>query len=40
MTAWGLSKTLVSEATTGEISVTGGIVEMVNKEEGPDEYNK
>ncbi|WP_420026326.1 LPXTG cell wall anchor domain-containing protein, partial [Enterococcus mundtii] len=41
MTVWGLSKTIVAEATTGEITVTGKIGETVNKErEGTDEDKK
>lgn len=41
MAVWGLSKTIVAEATTGEITVTGKIGETVNKErEGTDEDKK
>lgn len=40
LTVWELSETVVAEATTGQVSVTGRIGETAKKEEEADDDNK
>ncbi|WP_429947372.1 LPXTG cell wall anchor domain-containing protein [Enterococcus sp. DIV1297f] len=40
LTVWELSETIVAEATTGQVTVTGRIGEPAKKEEEADDDNK
>ncbi|OTO26091.1 MULTISPECIES: LPXTG cell wall anchor domain-containing protein [unclassified Enterococcus] len=40
LTVWDLSETIVAEATTGQVTVTGRIGETAKKEEEADDDNK
>ncbi|MBO1123600.1 LPXTG cell wall anchor domain-containing protein [Enterococcus casseliflavus] len=40
LTVWELSETIVAEATTGQVTVTGRIGETAKKEEEADDDNK
>jgi LPXTG-motif cell wall-anchored protein len=40
LTVWDLSETVVAEATTGQVTVTGRIGETAKKEEEADDDNK
>ena len=40
LTVWNLSETIVTEATTGQVTVTGRIGETAKKEEEADDDNK
>lgn len=40
LTVWDLSETVVAEATTGQVTVTGRIGETAKKEEDADDDNK
>ena len=40
LTVWNLSESIVAEATTGQVSVTGRIGETVTQEEEADDDNK
>ena len=40
LTVWELSETIVAEATTGQVTVTGRIGETAKKEEDADDDNK
>lgn len=40
LTVWELSETVVAEATTGQVTVTGRIGETAKKEEEADDDNK
>ena len=40
LTVWNLSETIVAEATTGQVTMTGRIGETVNQEEVDDDKRK